>query len=108
MESYRGFLALLVSALPVGFLSVLFTLIWVLHYREGLGWDGSPLEFNWHPVLAVTGLIFIQGIGTGHLQAGRWSVAAGRKRAGSGGVRAGPGKAAIAALQRWRPGGSER
>ncbi|KAG3274699.1 plasma membrane ascorbate-dependent reductase CYBRD1 isoform X1 [Ictidomys tridecemlineatus] len=62
MESYRGFLALLVSALPVGFLSVLFTLIWVLHYREGLGWDGSSLEFNWHPVLAVTGFIFIQGI----------------------------------------------
>uniref|UniRef100_A0A8D2DY45 Plasma membrane ascorbate-dependent reductase CYBRD1 n=1 Tax=Sciurus vulgaris TaxID=55149 RepID=A0A8D2DY45_SCIVU len=62
MESYRGFLALLVSALPVGFLSVLFTLIWVLHYREGLGWDGTELEFNWHPVLAVTGLIFIQGI----------------------------------------------
>ncbi|XP_015334431.2 plasma membrane ascorbate-dependent reductase CYBRD1 [Marmota marmota marmota] len=62
MESYRGFLALLVSALLVGFLSVLFTLIWVLHYREGLGWDGSSLEFNWHPVLAVTGFIFIQGI----------------------------------------------
>ncbi|XP_076722190.1 plasma membrane ascorbate-dependent reductase CYBRD1 isoform X2 [Callospermophilus lateralis] len=62
MESYRGFLALLVSALSVGFLSVLFTLIWVLHYREGLGWDGSSLEFNWHPVLAVTGFIFIQGI----------------------------------------------
>ena len=65
MEGYRGFLALLVSALLVGFLSVIFTLIWVLHYREGLGWDGTALEFNWHPVLVVTGFVFILGIGTG-------------------------------------------
>lgn len=65
MDGYRGFLGLLVSALLVGFLSVIFTLIWVLHYREGLGWDGRAPEFNWHPVLAVTGFIFIQGIGTG-------------------------------------------
>ncbi|XP_024417349.2 plasma membrane ascorbate-dependent reductase CYBRD1 [Desmodus rotundus] len=62
MDGYRGFLGLLVSALLVGFLSVIFTLIWVLHYREGLGWDGSALEFNWHPVLVVTGFVFIQGI----------------------------------------------
>lgn len=62
MEGYRGFLGLLVSALLVGFLSVIFTLIWVLHYREGLGWDGTALEFNWHPVLMVTGFVFIQGI----------------------------------------------
>ncbi|XP_037379429.1 uncharacterized protein LOC119255925 isoform X2 [Talpa occidentalis] len=62
MDGYRGFLGLLVSALLVGFLSVLFTLIWVLHYREGLGWDGTKLEFNWHPVLMVTGFVFIQGI----------------------------------------------
>ncbi|XP_040827643.1 plasma membrane ascorbate-dependent reductase CYBRD1 isoform X1 [Ochotona curzoniae] len=62
MEGYRGFLGLLVSALLVGFLSVIFTLIWVLHYRKGLGWDGGALEFNWHPVLMVTGFVFIQGI----------------------------------------------
>ncbi|XP_006866686.1 PREDICTED: cytochrome b reductase 1-like [Chrysochloris asiatica] len=62
MDGYRGFLGLLVSALFVGFLSVIFTLIWVLHYREGLGWDGTGLEFNWHPVLLVTGFIFIHGI----------------------------------------------
>lgn len=65
MEGYWRFLALLGSALLVGFLSVIFALVWVLHYREGLGWDGSALEFNWHPVLMVTGFVFIQGIGTG-------------------------------------------
>lgn len=68
MEGYRGFLGLLVSALLVGFLSVIFVLVWVLHFREGLGWNGSALEFNWHPVLAVTGFVFIQGIGTGLLE----------------------------------------
>ncbi|XP_069327355.1 plasma membrane ascorbate-dependent reductase CYBRD1 isoform X1 [Eulemur rufifrons] len=62
MEGYKGFLVLLVSALLVGFLSVIFTLVWVLHYRGGLGWDGTDLEFNWHPVLMVTGFVFIQGI----------------------------------------------
>ncbi|XP_047578110.1 plasma membrane ascorbate-dependent reductase CYBRD1 isoform X2 [Lutra lutra] len=62
MDGYKGFLGLLVSSLLVGFLSVIFTLIWVLHYREGLGWDGTALEFNWHPVLMVTGFVFIQGI----------------------------------------------
>ncbi|XP_005393290.1 PREDICTED: cytochrome b reductase 1 isoform X1 [Chinchilla lanigera] len=62
MDGYKGFLGLLVSALLVGFLSVIFTLVWVLHYREGLGWDGTALQFNWHPVLTVTGFVFIQGL----------------------------------------------
>ncbi|XP_055455989.1 plasma membrane ascorbate-dependent reductase CYBRD1 isoform X2 [Psammomys obesus] len=62
MDRSRGFLGLLVSALLVGFLAVVFVLVWVLHFREGLGWDGGALEFNWHPVLAVTGFVFIQGI----------------------------------------------
>lgn len=70
MDGYRGFLGLLVSALLVGFLSVIFVLVWVLHYRGGLAWDGSLLEFNWHPVLVVTGFVFIQGIGTGHFLGG--------------------------------------
>lgn len=78
MDGYKGFLGLLVSALLVGFLSVIFTLIWVLHYREGLGWDGTTLEFNWHPVLMVTGFVFIQGIGTGHLLGGSGEGRAGR------------------------------
>ncbi|KAM9235445.1 plasma membrane ascorbate-dependent reductase CYBRD1 [Leptosomus discolor] len=62
MEDYGRFLALLVSALLVGFVSVIFSLVWVFHYREGLSWDGGPREFNWHPVLIITGFVFIQGI----------------------------------------------
>ncbi|XP_033921557.1 plasma membrane ascorbate-dependent reductase CYBRD1 [Melopsittacus undulatus] len=62
MEDYGRFLVLLVSALLVGFVSVIFSLVWVFHYREGLSWDGSVREFNWHPVLIITGFVFIQGI----------------------------------------------
>ncbi|XP_042678035.1 plasma membrane ascorbate-dependent reductase CYBRD1 [Centrocercus urophasianus] len=62
MEDYGLFLALLGSALLVGFVSVVFSLVWVFSYREGLGWDGGSAEFNWHPVLIVTGFVFIQGI----------------------------------------------
>ncbi|KAM4626458.1 plasma membrane ascorbate-dependent reductase CYBRD1 [Discoglossus pictus] len=62
MEGYRSFLFFLVCSLLLGFLGVIFALVWVLHYREGLGWDGGAPEFNWHPVLIITGFIFIQGI----------------------------------------------
>ncbi|XP_042322752.1 plasma membrane ascorbate-dependent reductase CYBRD1 [Sceloporus undulatus] len=62
MEGYGVFLGLLGSAVSVGFLSVLFALVWVLRYREGLGWDGAAAKFNWHPVLILTGFVFVQGI----------------------------------------------
>ncbi|NWS23950.1 CYBR1 reductase, partial [Polioptila caerulea] len=62
MEDYGRFLALLASTLLVGFVSVILSLVWVFHYREGLSWDGSLGEFNWHPVLIITGFVFIQGI----------------------------------------------
>ncbi|NXX45365.1 CYBR1 reductase, partial [Tricholaema leucomelas] len=62
MEGYVQFLALLVSALLVGFVSVVFSLVWVFQYRGGLSWDGSAQQFNWHPILIITGFVFIQGI----------------------------------------------
>ncbi|NWI20665.1 CYBR1 reductase, partial [Crypturellus soui] len=62
MEDYWRFLALFASALLVGFVSVIFALVWVFHYSEGLSWDGGAGEFNWHPVLVVTGFVFVQGI----------------------------------------------
>ncbi|XP_067459652.1 plasma membrane ascorbate-dependent reductase CYBRD1 [Thunnus thynnus] len=62
MESLKQFLIVLSAAAAVGFVAIIFVLRWVLHYREGLAWDGGPAEFNWHPVLIVTGFIFLQGI----------------------------------------------
>ncbi|XP_043931462.1 plasma membrane ascorbate-dependent reductase CYBRD1 isoform X1 [Protopterus annectens] len=62
MEGYKRFLSFLAFSTVFGFAAVLFVLVWVLLWREGLGWDGGAPEFNWHPVLAVSGFIFIQGI----------------------------------------------
>ncbi|KAI7809077.1 cytochrome b reductase 1 [Triplophysa rosa] len=61
MENKR-FLVFFSLALAVGFLSIVCVLIWVLHFREGLGWDGGSAEFNWHPLLMLIGFIFLQGI----------------------------------------------
>ncbi|XP_077128835.1 plasma membrane ascorbate-dependent reductase CYBRD1 [Ranitomeya variabilis] len=62
MEGYKSFLFFLASSLILGFTLVIFVLIWVLHYSDGLAWDGGSAEFNWHPVLIITGFIFIEGI----------------------------------------------
>ncbi|XP_034041899.1 cytochrome b reductase 1 [Thalassophryne amazonica] len=62
MDSLKLFVVFLTAAAVFGVLSIIFVLRWVLHFKEGLGWDGGPAEFNWHPVLIVTGFIFLQGI----------------------------------------------
>lgn len=63
MENLSLFLVALGGALAVGLASVVLVLTWVLHFREGLAWDGGAAEFNWHPVLVVTGFIFWSGLG---------------------------------------------
>ncbi|PIO13257.1 hypothetical protein AB205_0069930 [Aquarana catesbeiana] len=62
MEGYKSFLFFLVSSLLLGFALVIFVLVWVLHYSDGLAWDRDSAEFNWHPVLIITGFVFIEGI----------------------------------------------
>ncbi|XP_034549598.1 cytochrome b reductase 1 [Notolabrus celidotus] len=61
MENFRHFLVALFAAAAAGFVTIIFVLRWVLHYREGLAWDGGPAEFNWHPVLMLSGFIFLNG-----------------------------------------------
>ncbi|XP_072331776.1 plasma membrane ascorbate-dependent reductase CYBRD1 [Scyliorhinus torazame] len=63
MEKFRQFVVFLGAAALLGSLSVVIVVIWVLHWRGGLAWDYGLLEFNWHPVLSTTGLIFINGFG---------------------------------------------
>jgi len=37
-------------------------LFWVLYFRGGFGWQESPkLEFNYHPVLMITGFVYLGG-----------------------------------------------
>ncbi|KAM6954790.1 plasma membrane ascorbate-dependent reductase CYBRD1 [Lycodopsis pacificus] len=62
MENFRQFAVALSAAFAFGIVSIVFVGIWVNHYREGLAWDGGPPEFNWHPVLVVSGFIFLQGL----------------------------------------------
>ncbi|XP_029967215.1 plasma membrane ascorbate-dependent reductase CYBRD1 [Salarias fasciatus] len=62
MEARRAlFLVVLAAAAAAGLVAVVFVLKWVLHFREGLAWDGGPGEFNWHPVLMVIGFVVLQG-----------------------------------------------
>ncbi|XP_054472001.1 plasma membrane ascorbate-dependent reductase CYBRD1 [Anoplopoma fimbria] len=62
MENIRRFAVALSAAVALGIVSIIFVGIWVSHYRDGLAWDGGSAEFNWHPVLIVSGFIFLQGI----------------------------------------------
>lgn len=42
--------------------------VWTGVYLNGLGWTGSippVLQLNWHPLLMVTGFVFMQGNGIG-------------------------------------------
>ncbi|CAJ1072721.1 cytochrome b reductase 1-like [Xyrichtys novacula] len=59
MENFGKALA---AALTLGFFSMVFVLRWVLRYREGLSWEGGAALFNWHPVLIVSGFIFLTGL----------------------------------------------
>ncbi|KAG7477224.1 hypothetical protein MATL_G00091810 [Megalops atlanticus] len=45
----------------LGILSVIFVLYWSFRWRGGFAWDGSTRQFNWHPVLMVTGLVVLYG-----------------------------------------------
>lgn len=63
MDNFWLFLAALSTAATVGLASVALVLTWVFSFREGLAWDGGLAEFNWHPVLVVTGFIFLSGLG---------------------------------------------
>ncbi|TRY90441.1 hypothetical protein DNTS_011806, partial [Danionella cerebrum] len=61
MENCKRLILFLTLSLVLGISSVVLAFIWVVYYREGLGWDGGAAEFNWHPLLMVMGFIFLQG-----------------------------------------------
>lgn len=52
-----------VLSVLLGFLCVMFVCLWSGIWRGGFAWDGSFLQFNWHPVLMVTSLVVLYGNG---------------------------------------------
>uniref|UniRef100_A0A8K9V5W5 Lysosomal membrane ascorbate-dependent ferrireductase CYB561A3 n=1 Tax=Oncorhynchus mykiss TaxID=8022 RepID=A0A8K9V5W5_ONCMY len=50
-----------VLCLCLGLLCVVFVSYWNIEWRGGFAWDASFLQFNWHPVLMVTGLVVLYG-----------------------------------------------
>ncbi|TRY60819.1 hypothetical protein DNTS_003155 [Danionella cerebrum] len=53
--------SLFLKSVSLGFLSVVFVCLWSGIWRGGFAWDGSFLQFNWHPVLMVTSLVVLYG-----------------------------------------------
>lgn len=48
------------TVLGVGLLVMVFT--WLIRFQGGFAWTSKPsLQFNWHPLLLVTALVFIYG-----------------------------------------------
>ncbi|XP_028989482.1 lysosomal membrane ascorbate-dependent ferrireductase CYB561A3 isoform X2 [Betta splendens] len=46
----------------LGLSCVICVYVWNSQWLGGFSWDGSFLQFNWHPVLMVTGLVVVYGI----------------------------------------------
>ncbi|XP_026200100.1 cytochrome b ascorbate-dependent protein 3 isoform X2 [Anabas testudineus] len=63
MRSIVIFYSCYLSCLCLGLACVACVCVWFSQWRGGFAWDGSPLQFNWHPVLMVTGLVVVYGIG---------------------------------------------
>lgn len=53
----------LVLCLVVGFACAVLASVWGSWFRGGYKWNGSGLEFNWHPALMTTGLVVLYGYG---------------------------------------------
>ncbi|XP_034546909.1 cytochrome b ascorbate-dependent protein 3-like isoform X2 [Notolabrus celidotus] len=63
MRSIVSFYICYMLCLCLGLACVVCVCVWNAHWRHGFAWNGSTLEFNWHPVLMVTGLIVLYGNG---------------------------------------------
>lgn len=63
MRSIVSFYICYLLCLCLGLACIVCVCLWNKRWRGGFAWDGSPLQFNWHPVLMVTGLVVLYGNG---------------------------------------------
>uniref|UniRef100_A0AAY4DPR4 Lysosomal membrane ascorbate-dependent ferrireductase CYB561A3 n=1 Tax=Denticeps clupeoides TaxID=299321 RepID=A0AAY4DPR4_9TELE len=61
MANRLTFYIFFLLCLCLGLLCVVFVTYWNAVWRGGFAWDGSSLQFNWHPVFMVTGLVVLYG-----------------------------------------------
>lgn len=58
----------------LGILAMILTGIWMGKYLGGFAWDGSGLEFNYHPLCMVISMVFLYSEGK-IIVSSRFSVA---------------------------------
>ncbi|KAG7212564.1 hypothetical protein KM043_012865 [Ampulex compressa] len=59
-QHLEGFKFLLIITEIVGAVLVILVAIWTSHYRGGFAWTSNiDLQFNWHPMLMILGLVFL-------------------------------------------------
>lgn len=63
MRSLVIFYACYALCLGLGLACLACVCAWSGRWRGGFAWDGSELQFNWHPVLMVAGLVVVYGNG---------------------------------------------
>lgn len=61
MRGIVGFYITYLLCLILGIACVVLVVHWNFMYRDGFAWDGSSKNFNWHPVLMVTGMLVLYG-----------------------------------------------
>lgn len=68
-HSLEGFVPLLSLTEGCGALLVILVAVWTCYYRNGFSWRSNPqLEFNWHPLLMIVGLVFLYANGTVYIR----------------------------------------
>ncbi|EZA54976.1 cytochrome b561 isoform X2 [Ooceraea biroi] len=61
-EYLEGFTLLLSLTEACGAILIILVAVWTGYYRNGFSWRSNPqLEFNWHPLLMIIGLVFVYG-----------------------------------------------
>jgi cytochrome b-561 len=59
-QNLEGFTTTFGVAQAIGILTIILVIVWADHYRGGFAWRSDvDLEFNWHPVLMTSGMIFL-------------------------------------------------